>query len=299
MIVGIGELLWDLFPDGRRELGGAVTNLTYHATQLGDHGILASRIGDDQLGADLFKQVDNLGMDCSYIQRDPIYPTGTVEVQLSNGQPNYIIRENVAFDFPVFDSRWKKIAACADAITFGTLAQRTPHAAVVIEEFLASCSTKCLRLLDVNLRKEFWSANLLDQSLRSATAVKLNDEELPIVLKAIGGNGFTSIDSLQYLVRRYNLKIACLTRGARGSIMLAPTPKGYDIVEHPGLQVPVTDTVGAGDAFSAVVLHHLLRRIDLTIASSAANDYAAFVATQKGGTPKVPHHISCRAVRGV
>ena len=220
-------------------------------------------------------------------------------MQLSNGEPNYIIRENVAFDFPVFDCRWKKLAACADAVTFGTLAQRTPHAATVIEEFLASCSTKCIRLLDVNLRKEFWSANLLDQSLRSATAVKLSDEELPIVLKAIGGNGVAPIESLQYLVRRYHLKIACLTRGSRGSILLAPTPKGYDIAEHPGTRVPVTDTVGAGDAFSAVVLHHLLRKIDLTVASTAANDYAAFVATQKGGTPKVPHNISRHAIHGV
>ena len=177
VVVGIGELLWDRFPDGRRELGGAVANLVYHATQLGDRGVLASRVGRDAAGDDLAARLDALGVDCSYLQRDPAHPTGSVDVELAGGHPSYTIHEQVAFDFPVLDQRWQELAARTDAVTFGTLAQRTPAAAAVIRRFVAACPPGCVRLLDVNLRQQFWSAELLQHSLRAATAVKLNDEE--------------------------------------------------------------------------------------------------------------------------
>lgn len=295
VVVGIGELLWDLFPDGRRELGGAVANLIYHATQLGDRGVVASRIGRDAAGADLVARLHELGVDCSHLQHDAAHPTGTVAVKLAHGHPNYTIHEQVAFDFPVLDRGWQQLATRTDAVTFGTLAQRNPAAGEVIAAFVAACPPRCVRLLDVNLRQRFWSAKLLEHSLRAATAVKLNDEELPAVAAAVGVTGGTAHTTLQRLLERYRLRLACLTRGARGSLLVAA---GAPAVEHPGARVAVADTVGAGDAFAAAVLYHLLRGSSLQRMAAAANDYAAFVATRRGGTPPVPEPVVRRARSG-
>ena len=293
VVVGIGELLWDRFPDGRRELGGAVANLAYHATQLGDRGVLASRVGCDAAGDDLAARLGELGVDCSYLQRDAAHPTGTVDVELAAGHPSYTIHQQVAFDFPVLDRRWQQLAARTDAVTFGTLAQRTPAAAGVIARFVAACPPGCVRLLDVNLRQQFWSAALLERSLRAATALKLNDEELPAVAAAAGVAGATAHAILRRLVERYGLRLACLTRGAHGSLLVAGG--GRDAAEHPGTRVAVADTVGAGDAFAAAVLYHLLRGSSLRRMAAAANDYAAFVATRRGATPPLPAPVLRRA----
>lgn len=295
VVVGIGELLWDRFPDGRRELGGAVANLVYHASQLGDRGVVASRVGSDAAGADLAARLGALGVDCSYLQRDPAHPTGSVDVELAGGHPSYTIHEQVAFDFPVLDRRWQELAARTDAVTFGTLAQRTPAAAAVIRRFVAACPPGCVRLLDVNLRQRFWSAELLQHSLRAATAVKLNDEELPAVAAAAGAAGGSADAILRRLVERYRLRLACLTRGARGSLLVADAAGSG--AEHRGTRVAVADTVGAGDAFAAAVLYHLLRGSSLARMAAAANDYAAFVATRRGGTPPVPAPVLRRARR--
>ena len=295
VVVGIGELLWDLFPDGRRELGGAVANLVYHATQLGDRGVVASRIGRDAAGADLVARLHELGVDCSHLQHDAAHPTGTVDVKLAHGHPSYTIHEQVAFDFPVLNRGWQQLAARTDAVTFGTLAQRNPAAGEVIAAFVAACPPRCVRLLDVNLRQRFWSARLLEHSLRAATAVKLNAVELPAVAAAVGVTAGTAHTTLQRLLERYRLRLACLTRGARGSLLVAA---GAPAVEHPGARVAVADTVGAGDAFAAAMLFHLLRGSSLQRMAAAANDYAAFVATRRGGTPPVPEPVVRRARSG-
>ena len=292
VVVGIGELLWDVFPDGRRELGGAVANLVYHATQLGDRGVLASRVGRDRPGAALVARLRELGVDGSYLQRDANHPTGTVDVHLAAGHPSYTIHENVAFDFPALDPGWRELAARTSAVTFGTLAQRNPAAAPVIMGFLAACPPHCLRLLDVNLRQQFWSSALLEQSLRVATALKLNAEELPVVASAVGVEGPDARTILRRLVQRFGLRLACLTRGEQGSLLVAP---GTVMVEHAGTRVAVADTVGAGDAFAAAVLYHLLRGTSLQRMAAAANDYAVFVTTQRGGTPAVPERVLQRA----
>jgi len=295
VVVGIGELLWDRFPGGRRELGGAVANLAYHAARLGDRGVVASRVGRDPAGVELAARLEQLGVDCSHLQRDAHHPTGTVDVELADGHPSYTIHERVAYDFPVLDRAWRQLAARTDALTFGTLAQRNPAAAAVIEGFLAACPPACIRLLDVNLRQRFWSARLLEHSLRAATAVKLNDEELPAVAAAVGVAGATADALLRGLAQRFDLRLACLTRGAGGCLLLAD---GAQSVEHPGTRVTVVDTVGAGDAFAAAVLYHLLRGSTLQRMAAAANDYAAFVATRRGGTPAVPEQVIRRARRG-
>jgi fructokinase len=303
VVVGIGELLWDVFPDGRRELGGAVANLAYHASLLGDRGALASSVGRDANGDDLVRRLCELGVDGRYLQRDAGHPTGTVDVALHDGAPSYTIHEQVAFDHPRLDPRWRELAARTDAVTFGTLAQRTPGAAAVIGAFVAACPPRCVRLFDVNLRQHFWSAEVLDVSLRAATAVKLNDEELPLVANALGIPAGDDHAMLAALLERYRLQVACLTRGARGCL-LAGAGTGPDagtsgalpadaprIAEQPGICVPVADTVGAGDAFAAALLYHVLRGADLQRTATAANRYAAFVATRRGATPAVPEPV--------
>ena len=300
VVVGIGELLWDVFPDGRRELGGAVANLAYHASLLGDRGILASSVGRDANGDDLIGRLRALGVDGRYLQRDAEHPTGTVDVALTDGVPSYTIHEQVAFDHPRLDSGWRELAARTDAVTFGTLAQRTPAAAAVIGAFVAACPPHCVRLFDVNLRQHFWSAEVLDASLEAATAVKLNDEELPLAVGALGMPAGDEPAMLAALLERYRLHAACLTRGARGCLLAAAAAAGTDaalptgaarIAEQPGISVPVADTVGAGDAFAAALLYHLLRGADLQRTAAAANRYAAFVATRRGATPAVPEPV--------
>ena len=309
MVVGIGELLWDVFPDGRRELGGAVTNLAYHASLLGDRGVLASSVGRDANGDDLAGRLRELGVDGRYLQRDAGHPTGTVDVALHDGAPTYTIHEQVAFDHPRLDHAWRELAARTDAVTFGTLAQRTVDAAAVIGAFVAACPPHCVRLFDVNLRQHFWSAEVLDTSLEAATAVKLNDEELPLVAGALGLPAGDQPATLAALLERYRLSVACLTRGAHGCLLAGAPGGGLGtpadgggqaaatrsiapcIAEQPGIHVPVADTVGAGDAFAAALLYHVLRGGDLQRTAAAANRYAAFVATRRGATPAVPEPV--------
>ena len=309
VVVGIGELLWDVFPDGRRELGGAVANLVYHASLLGDRGVLASRVGRDAAGEDLVARLRELGVDGRYLQRDGDHPTGTVDVALRAGAPSYTIHEAVAFDHPRLDADWRELAARTDAVTFGTLAQRTPAAAAVIGAFVEACPPHCVRLFDVNLRQHFWSADLLHASLQAATAVKLNDEELPRVVRALGMPAGAERAMLGALLDRYRLRVACLTRGERGCLLAGAPPRDRGrlpagaaggtgaapgpprTAEQPGISVTVADTVGAGDAFAAALLYHLLRAADLRRAAAAANRYAAFVATRRGATPAVPERV--------
>ena len=295
-VVGIGELLWDMFPDGRRELGGAVANLAYHASLLGDRGVLASRVGRDALGDDLVARLRALGVDGRYLQRDADHPTGTVDVALNDGAPSYTIHEQVAFDHPHLDRGWRELAARTDAVTFGTLAQRTPGAAKAIGAFVAACPPHCIRLFDVNLRQRFWSAEVLDTSLDAATAVKLNDEELPLVASALGMPAGDEPAMLATVLERYRLRVACLTRGARGCLLVGASggdggDRAASTAEQPGICVPVADTVGAGDAFAAALLYHVLRGGDLQHTATAANRYAAFVATRRGATPAVPEPV--------
>ena len=166
VIVGIGELLWDVFPDGRRELGGAVANLVYHASLLGDRGVLASRVGRDGNGDLLVARLRELGVDGRHLQRDASHPTATVDVALNDGAPSYTIHESVAFDYPELDAHWQGLAARTDAVTFGTLAQRTAAAATVIRGFVAACPPHCLR----PARRQFAAALLVRRPARQVTA---------------------------------------------------------------------------------------------------------------------------------
>ena len=181
LIVGIGELLWDMLPDGP-QLGGAVSNFCVMAARLGDRGVIASRIGDDQLGDDALGLLKALPVDSSQIQRDASHATSTVTVSLADGQPQYAIHEPVAWDYLQLSPEWLKLAQTADAVCFGTLAQRNAYAQRTIQGFLAATKPDCMRLLDVNLREPYYSLRTLETSLASATVLKMNDGEVPQVL---------------------------------------------------------------------------------------------------------------------
>ena len=256
VVVGLGEILWDMLPGGK-ELGGAPANFAYMATRLGDRGIVASRVGNDELGQEAKLNLERLGLSTLHVQFDETRSTGTVLVHVDNrGQPDFTISEAVAWDFLAWTPQWEDIAAQADAVCFGSLAQRSPDSRETIRRFLEATRSEALRIFDVNLRQSFYSAEILSDSLERCNVVKLNHDELPRVAEMVklGGNG--EVASALRLVQVYGLKLVCVTRGEHGSLMVTEA----DIVEHPGRQIKVADTVGAGDAFTAALTYHYLRQ---------------------------------------
>ncbi len=281
-IVGLGEILWDLFPDGK-QLGGAPANFAYCSSLLGDVGIAASRVGDDAGGREALQKLASLGLETSFIQIDSNRPTGTVKVCVDQrGEPAFEITESVAWDFLKCDSEWQSLAQKADAVCFGSLAQRAPRSRETIRSFLEAVRPGTARIFDVNLRQAFYSAEVLSQSIELADILKLNHEELPRVMKALDlppGGGEESC--AQNIRNEYKLKLVCVTRGARGSLLVT----GNGSHQHTGFQVPVVDTVGAGDAFTAALVHHFLRGSSLAAMNEAANRMGSWVASHAGATP--------------
>ena len=282
MIVGLGEVLWDLLPQGK-QLGGAPANFAYISGVLGHRAIVASATGADALGRDLRRQFEELKLDTSFLQTDPAHPTGTVKVRLDpRGQPEYEIEQDVAWDFLAWTPQWQQLAAQADAVCFGSLAQRSAVSRSTIRSFLAGSRSDAIRIFDVNLRQNFFCAEVLRESFRLANVAKLNDSELPIVMRSLGLSGDDERSSAASLLRAFGLKLVCVTRGARGSLLV----REGECDEHPGFAVRVQDLVGAGDAFTATLAHHVLRGSPLRVVNEAANRMGAWVASQAGGTPR-------------
>ena len=280
-IVGIGELLWDFLPAGK-EIGGAPGNFAYVAGKLGDRGVVASRIGKDTLGNEIRARLDSLGVDTDMLQVDGENPTGTVNVQVDlAGQPQFDIAAPVAWDFFEWTPSWESLARSADAIYFGTLGQRHPQSTATTQAFLRAARPDAIKIFDTNLRQNFFSAEVIQESLRLANAMKLNHDELPRVMQMLQLNATDEISSAQKLLREFNLRIVCVTRGERGSLLVTQD----EIAEHPGLRIEVRDTVGAGDAFTATLIHHLLRGSSLPRINEAANRMGSWVASHAGGTP--------------
>jgi fructokinase len=280
-IIGIGEFLWDLFPEGE-QLGGAPANFAYITSLLGDSGIVASRIGDDHRGVRAREKLQKWGLDSSTLQQDSLHPTGTVQVQVdSHGNPKYEIALPVAWDFLEITAAWRDLATRADAVCFGTLAQRSMHSRRTILEFLRLTSPQSARVFDVNLRQSFYNAEIIRESLAHANVLKLNHEELPIVAALLGSSFESEPQAAQWLRRHFSLRLVCLTRGVSGSLLVAENA----LHEHRGFKVSIADTVGAGDAFTAALVHHLLRGSSLSAMNEAANRAGSWVASQVGATP--------------
>lgn len=280
-IVGIGEVLWDVLPGGK-QLGGAPGNFAYMASLLGDEGLVASRIGDDSLGRQTLAKMKDIGLATDYLQVDPQHPTGTAVVEIdAQGQPKFTITPSMAWDFLEWTPVWTSLAQQADAICFGTLAQRNDQSRNTIQQFLNGARHSALRIFDVNLRQNFFSTDVVRDSLRNAQLMKLNHDELPAVMKMLGLEFDSEEQAARRLLKTYALKLVCVTRGANGSLLVTSS----ETSRHAGFPVKVMDTVGAGDAFTACLAHHFLRGTSLNGINESANRFAAWVASQPGATP--------------
>ena len=277
-IIGLGEILWDKLPTGK-QLGGAPANFAYTSKQLGNNGLIFSRIGNDELGKEILEQLNAKNLSADNIQIDEKNQTGIVNVTLENGQPSYEIVENVAWDNLELSENWREIAKKTDAVCFGSLAQRNEVSRKTIREFVSL--TKGLRIFDVNLRQKYFSSEILRESLTLANVCKLNHEELPTVAELLEIKGNNLIETAQNLREKFDLKLLCVTRGSNGSLLITEN----EFSENVGLKIIVKDTIGAGDAFTAGMTHGILNGWELDKINEFANKVGAFVASNTGAMP--------------
>jgi len=275
-IVGLGEILWDIFPEGKK-LGGAT----------------------------ILDSIEDLDLDSTYIQSDHYYPTGTVDVKLDGtGQPSYIINKNVAWDFLVLNSyiinknvAWdflvlnnslKELAANADSVCFGTLAQRSLKSEDTISKFLKLTGKSTIKIFDINLRQNFYSDRIIRKLLKNTTILKINSHELKILKDLLGhSNEDSEINLCKKIIHEYNLELLCLTKGDRGSLIIN---KSNHFI-HEGYKVEIADTVGAGDAFTAAMIVQYLKGKTLKEISNTANKLGSWVSSKNGATPVLNEKI--------
>lgn len=282
-VIGIGEVLWDLLPSGP-QLGGAPANFAYHAHSLGARSRIVTRIGDDELGRNILARFKQVGLDDSDVQTDREFPTGRVSVTLDDsGVPQYVIHENAAWDqLAVTESALKSVGA-ADAVCFGSLAQRHPVARASVQQLVAATPIGALRVFDINLRQHYHSREIIEASLRLATVLKLNDSELPVLSAMFGLTG-AQREQLSALARSFDLETVALTRGAQGSLLYH---RGCHSEQLP-CPVKVVDTVGAGDAFTAALVMGLLHGRNLNEIHALAEAIAGHVCSCAGAMPSMP-----------
>ena len=290
-IIGIGEVLWDLLLTGI-QLGGAPANFGYHAHALGANANVITRVGSDDYGREIIRRFQEMGLPESTVQVDRAAPTGTAKVELSgNGLAHFTVQENVAWDFIAADSDALAAARAADAICFGSLAQRSEPSRRAIQQVIAAAPACALLVFDINLRQRFYTRALIEKSLHLANVLKLNDDELPTVAGMFSLTGSTE-DQIDRLAQTFNLHLVALTRGPKGSL-LYQTEKGR-WSDCPSRPVKVVDTVGAGDSFTAAMVLGLLHKMDLDEINGIANEVARYVCSQAGATPAMPVEFARR-----
>jgi fructokinase len=286
VVVGLGEILWDVFPEGK-QLGGAPLNFSHHCAQLGAEAYPVSAVGPDADGAEIRQILAAKNLPDLHVQTDPAHPTGRVNVTLKDGKPTYEILRDVAWDYIRFDENLRNLAARADAACFGSLAQRNSASREAIHAFLDAMRPDSLRIFDINLRQDFYSREIIESSLRRANILKLSDEELPVLAAMFDLPGDASAQ-LHRLRELFDLRLVAYTRGGSGSLLLTATESS----DHLGLPTEVLDTVGAGDSFTATLCTGLLQNLPLAEINIRANRVAAFVCSQSGATPTLPRHIT-------
>jgi fructokinase len=293
MILGIGELLWDMLPSGPR-LGGAPANFASHASALGADAAVISRVGADEEGRKLLTALQELGVSIEGVTMDPDHTTGTVEVSLgTDGQPEFTIHENVAWDYLCANPALLAMASSADAVCFGSLGQRNPAARDAIRELVAATPANALRVFDANLRQRFFTREILMDSLALANVFKLSDSELPVIAEILDIGGDVR-QQLEQFLTIHQLKAIVYTRGARGSILT----DGEIWCDHPGIVTDVKDTIGAGDSFTCAVTMGMLAGWPLEWISETATEIAAYVCSQHGAVPQLPDHLRQRFLSG-
>ena len=286
-------MLWDVFPH-EEHFGGAPTNVALHAAALGAEAAMISAVGQDARGAAALARLDQAGVQRTTVAELNAYPTGVVRVRLdSTGQPSYDIAMGSAWDHIPWTPAVQEVAHRADAVCFGSLAQRSAPSRLTIRRAVAATRGTALRLFDVNLRQSYYDAEVLTASLELANALKLNDEELPVVARLCAPRAAPAADQLRALCDRFDLRLAALTRGAGGSMLVTPT----HVYECSAPQTVVADTVGAGDAFTATLLVGVLTGQPLQEINERANAVAAYVCSQPGATPPIPTDLQYLALR--
>lgn len=275
IIIGIGELLWDMLSTGKK-VGGAPVNFAYHASRLGAAGYAVSAVGKDALGDEIIQEIDKVNIN-PVIERVN-YPTGTVGVELNEGIPAYTINEGVAWDYIPLTEAMKQLAKRADAVCFGTLAQRSEVSRNTIQALLSCVPVDSYRILDINIRQHYYSEKVITDSLRSSNVFKMNDEELILLKKLFKKQPFTDEEVCHWFLKEFNLKFLILTAGANYSIIY--TPEGLSYIKTP--VVNVVDTVGAGDSFTGAFISSILDGKSASDAHQTAVDRAAYVCSQAG-----------------
>lgn len=287
IVVGLGEVLWDVYPD-QALFGGAPANFACHAASLGADSRILSAVGKDRLGiAALDWMIEHeLSIDC--IEIDSEHPTGSVKISLDRiGTPEYQFAPDVAWDFLEFQPYWSDLAFQCEAVCFGTLAQRSPRSHRAVMGFLDATGPETLRVFDVNLRQSFYSREVLLSSMQRANVLKLNHEELPVVAGLLGISETSELLVCQRLATEYSLRAVALTRGADGSAVLLDG----DWDEQLAPEIQAIDTVGAGDAFSASLIMGILEGKSLAKVHSHAARIAAYVCTQRGAVVPLPESL--------
>lgn len=287
IIVGMGEALWDVLPEGKK-IGGAPANFAYHVSQFGFDSRVVSAVGDDKLGNEILENFDNKKLNYQ-IEKVP-YPTGTVQVELDeSGVPCYDIKEGVAWDNIPFTPALEELARNTRSVCFGSLAQRSVVSRETINRFLDTMpggEGQC-KIFDVNLRQGFYTKEILCNSMKKCNILKINDEELVTVSRMFGYPGIDLQDKCWILLAKYNLKMLILTCGVNGSYVF--TPGEISFVETP--KVEVADTVGAGDSFTATFVAAVLKGKSVAEAHKLAVEVSAYVCTQNGAMPELPARL--------
>jgi fructokinase len=281
--MGVGELLWDLLPSGP-QLGGAPANFAYHAHALGATSLVVSRIGDDERGREILQRFHEIELSAQGLQIDPDAPTGTASVAIdANGLAHFLIQENVAWDCLAVTSDALAAASRADAICFGSLAQRSKRGREAVQTLVTATPRNALRIFDINLRQHYYSRELIEESLHLSNTLKLNEEELETLAGIFALTGPAKIQ-IEKLAAQFEQEIIALTRGAGGSLLY----QGGKWSDYRSSTVPIVDTVGAGDSFTAALVLGVLNKIDLDRTNAIANDLASYVCSYPGATPPIP-----------
>lgn len=285
-IIGLGEALWDVLPEGKK-LGGAPANFAFHASQFGNDAVAISALGNDELGNEAAAEFESKGL--KFIMPRVDYPTGTVPTTLdSEGVPTYEIKEGVAWDNIPLTSEMEEAARRCDAICWGSLAQRSEKSRQTIRQIIDLTPERCLKIFDINLRLNFYTKEVVTESLKRCDVLKINDEELATVSRMFDYPGLSAEDKCRKLMADFGLKMLVLTCGVNGSYVFADGQMSF--LATP--KVNVADTVGAGDSFTGAFCSAVLAGKTVAEAHKVAVETSAFVCTQNGAMPQLPQDIT-------
>ncbi len=287
VIAGIGELLWDVLPEAE-VIGGAPVNFAYHVTALGARGIPITTIGRDARGEKALVELQQRGVDVAAISMKNEYPTGFVSVVLEkDGQASYVFPDQLAWDHLLINDYAAQLQTSLDAICFGTLGQRSEHSRRVIGDYLDSLRPETVKVFDINLRQNFYSRQIIEDSLERADILKLSEEELPVLGQLLALQ--EPIEQwLELIIKRYNLAMVIFSRGDKGSLLRTADT----LSDHPGIVTEISDTIGAGDSFTAAAIIGYLRGLPLDAINAQANRVAAYVCSQQGAMPYLPEFVN-------